>query len=118
MSLAQANAFYQALDRDPVLYSKYLSHCCSSTESNLAWAQAVPEPVMPDEATCESLDSVTRDRHWDETEILSFALQQGYCFSLGDLYQVWFGQHDYRTSYMERVGGRMGAIASLNRQLV
>lgn len=98
MSLSQATAFYQSLHHDAALYAQYLTHCSF-------------QPV-PMGAALEGCD-----RQWDETAILNFAAERGYCFGLGDLYQVWFGQPDYRTAHMEQVGLRMSAIARLNRQL-
>ncbi|NJM56995.1 MAG: hypothetical protein HC857_05585 [Synechococcales cyanobacterium RU_4_20] len=106
MSLDQAHAFYQALNTDPHLYAKYLSHC--------SHAHAIADR---DRWGDESSGSLQNNRNWSEADILSFATHQGYHFSLSDLYQVWFGQHDYRTAHMEQVGMKLGAIATLNRQL-
>lgn len=99
MSLDRANAFYQALSSNPALRQAY-KRACSDVPSL---------PYLE-----ENQDAL---RQWREDKILRFAEAQGYCFGLGDLYRVWFGQEDYRCERESPLGWRMRAIAALNRQV-
>lgn len=99
MSLDHAHAFYQALNTNADLQQVYLQTCSE-----------IPElPYLGEER--ETL------RHWSEAKILRFAAERGYRFGLGDLYRVWFGREDYRSSLEQPLGWKMQAIAALNRQM-
>ncbi|BAB76740.1 Nif11-like leader peptide family natural product precursor [Anabaena sp. FACHB-709] len=64
MSLQQANAFYEALMADEIIYEKYFNKCCSR--------------------------SLLGSYHWDKTKIVNFAATLGYRFTETELAQLWF----------------------------